>query len=1067
MIDNHIDVDVMELAERINDAARQSRSEEDVKMRTEYILRERVFSKLKIPWASYEYTFVSGQRPDALYGHVVIEYEKPKVLQTKTGFTHAIRQARDYIIEQAKTEESYPRYFGTVLDGLKIGFLRFRGRDKQWIVQGPYDINAATILRLVEAIRGLVRKPLDVGLLLADFGPESLLAAKVVRTLYYKVANWRSPRTDMLFTDWKKVFSQVCSYSPEKLAGLEQRYDLSGNIDPEKVLFAVHTYYALIMKLLAAEVAVLLGQPFLQSYIRKLEDAYLASADTLKVELNELEEGGIFLSMGVRNFLEADYFSWYLNEWDDEIAKATMEVVKTLSNYEVGTAELEPERIKDLFKRLYQGLVSEEIRHRLGEYYTPDWLAELVLDEVKYKGDPDRRLLDPACGSGTFLVLAIKRAKEFSEENFCDRGDLVEKVTKNIVGFDLNPLAVMASRANYLIALGEYVRERKIKEFEIPVYLADSILIEKEASIFGHNFVLHKAVGDFRVPVSIVEQGSFGSCLGILESCVKNRYTTQEFESRLKAEMPEVQAADAYTLTQLFEFLVKLEKEERNRIWIRLLKNSFAPLFEERFDYVVGNPPWIRWDELPQDYRERTRTVWEAYKLLSKSRGPGLGRVKKDLAMLFVTVPVSKYLSQSGTFGMLLPFTIFKTQAGAGFRKFLTTNTRVLKIDDVVELNPFEVAVNRTCLAVLTPGTTKFPIQATSWTKVKGKRIQSDATLEEVKARTNRARMVMRPIQGDQNPQSSWMLVRPKVSKAAEAILGVSSARYDAHEGVNTALNGVYWVEVLSKEPNGLMVQNLSTIGRKKVKAVTKVVDPEFVYPMARGRDVKKWAAFPSCHIIIPTDENGTQLDTSRMRVKYAMTYEFFEEFFQDLVTRGGEPYKSKLEPYRRTEAKLEQSKAPPFYWIFNVSPSLAPYKVAWKEIAGKISGKGEFSVAVIPPFEDRWLGIKPIICDHKLMIIPLYDEKEAYYVAAILNSSIVRAAVKGYTIETTMDTHITKHIRVPGFDGENPLHLQLAELSESAHELARKNEVSKLAKVERQLDKLVARVYADTEAQH
>jgi hypothetical protein len=368
---------------------------------------------------------------------------------------------------------------------------------------------------------------------------------------------------------------------------------------------------------------------------------------------------------------------------------------------------------------------------------------------------------------------------------------------------------------------------------------------------------------------------------------------------------------------------------------------------------------------------------------------------------------------------------------------------------------------------VLTPGTTKFPIQATSWTKVKGKRIQSDATLEEVKARTNRARMVMRPIQGDQNPQSSWMLVRPKVSKAAEAILGVSSARYDAHEGVNTALNGVYWVEVLSKEPNGLMVQNLSTIGRKKVKAVTKVVDPEFVYPMARGRDVKKWAAFPSCHIIIPTDENGTQLDTSRMRVKYAMTYEFFEEFFQDLVTRGGEPYKSKLEPYRRTEAKLEQSKAPPFYWIFNVSPSLAPYKVAWKEIAGKISGKGEFSVAVIPPFEDRWLGIKPIICDHKLMIIPLYDEKEAYYVAAILNSSIVRAAVKGYTIETTMDTHITKHIRVPGFDGENPLHLQLAELSESAHELARKNEVSKLAKVERQLDKLVARVYADTEAQH
>jgi hypothetical protein len=70
-------------------------------------------------------------------------------------------------------------------------------------------------------------------------------------------------------------------------------------------------------------------------------------------------------------------------------------------------------------------------------------------------------------------------------------------------------------------------------------------------------------------------------------------------------------------------------------------------------------------------------------------------------------------------------------------------------------------------------------------------------------------------------------------------------------------------------------------------------------------------------------------------------------------------------------------------------------------------------------------------------MIIPFYDEKEAYYVAAILNSSTVRAAVKGYTIETMMDTHITRHIRVPDFDTQNPLYLQLAELSENAHELA------------------------------
>ena len=57
-----------------------------------------------------------------------------------------------------------------------------------------------------------------------------------------------------------------------------------------------------------------------------------------------------------------------------------------------------------MLKMLYHGLMPREIRHNLGEYYTPDWLAEHVLNELGYAGQIDKRLLDPACGSGTFLV---------------------------------------------------------------------------------------------------------------------------------------------------------------------------------------------------------------------------------------------------------------------------------------------------------------------------------------------------------------------------------------------------------------------------------------------------------------------------------------------------------------------------------------------------------------------------------------------------------------------------------------------------------------------------------------
>ena len=62
---------------------------------------------------------------------------------------------------------------------------------------------------------------------------------------------------------------------------------------------------------------------------------------------------------------------------------------------------------EDLLKQLYQDLVDPETRHELGEFYTPDWLAELTLEEIGYQ--PGQSLMDPSCGAGTFLFLAIRR----------------------------------------------------------------------------------------------------------------------------------------------------------------------------------------------------------------------------------------------------------------------------------------------------------------------------------------------------------------------------------------------------------------------------------------------------------------------------------------------------------------------------------------------------------------------------------------------------------------------------------------------------------------------------------
>jgi len=376
-------------------------------------------------------------------------------------FEKAKEQIKDYIKEEADNKpENYGKFFGVILDGYNISFVRFRRN--QWVATEPTELSEESVYRLLEAIISLKRKAIDTDSLLTDFGPESGTSEKVISVFYEALVNSKSSRTEMLFRDWKRVFSQVCAYSPAKLEGLVEHYGLAKGkkVDVEKLMFAVHTYYTLVMKLLTSEV-ISFFNPFFGSPLQRIENAYYRSKEDLRAELLDLEEGGIIAKIGIRNFLEADYFAWYLDEWNEEVEDGVIEIVRMLSDYDPATVELDPDRVKDLFKRLYQNLVPKRVRHDLGEYFTPDWVAELVLKEADYDGNLDKRVLDPACGSGTFLVLAIKEMRNYAEEHFVtDKSELLRKIVGNVVGIDLNPLAVLAARANYVIALGDLIRYR-------------------------------------------------------------------------------------------------------------------------------------------------------------------------------------------------------------------------------------------------------------------------------------------------------------------------------------------------------------------------------------------------------------------------------------------------------------------------------------------------------------------------------------------------------------------------------------------------------------------------------
>ena len=168
--------------------------------------------------------------------------------------------------------------------------------------------------------------------------------------------------------------------------------------------------------------------------------------EALRRELEKLESGGIFSTLGLKNLLEGDFFSWYLDIWTGKVAAAVRGVIRALADFEPATPVLEPDWTRDLLQKLYELLVPRILRHGLGEYYTPDWLAGYLIDKAGYRGGLEERFLDPSCGSGTFLVHAIHKASRHAEKmNGPAAAETGQAILNNIMGFE------KSTQPNYVI----------------------------------------------------------------------------------------------------------------------------------------------------------------------------------------------------------------------------------------------------------------------------------------------------------------------------------------------------------------------------------------------------------------------------------------------------------------------------------------------------------------------------------------------------------------------------------------------------------------------------------------
>ena len=104
----------------------------------------------------------------------------------------------------------------------------------------------------------------------------------------------------------------------------------------------------------------------------------------------------------------------------------------------------------------YEASLSLQERRKRGHFSTPPLLVERILDACGYTPDNDLRslrILDPACGSGNFLVAAARRLVSYASNNSLSRQECAALVQGNVWGFDPDPVSCFLAEMQLSAAL--------------------------------------------------------------------------------------------------------------------------------------------------------------------------------------------------------------------------------------------------------------------------------------------------------------------------------------------------------------------------------------------------------------------------------------------------------------------------------------------------------------------------------------------------------------------------------------------------------------------------------------
>ena len=376
---------------------------------------------------------------------------------------------------------------------------------------------------------------------------------------------------------------------------------------------------------------------------------------------------------GLKGVIESDLF-----QWPDEVGQT--EYVRAIARK---VAQFDwSHRAEELAAILYQNTITPEERRRMGEYYTPRWLAQAIVDEMVT--DPVNSVtMDPSCGSGTFIECLTQNTIAACRRAGLSPAATLEKLQSNIIGIDLHPVAVQLAKATYVLNCHEIITEARNdraaqspieSEIAPPIYLGDSLQLRYDRNtLTGQGYITlltnEQPAGEtapiqFQIPMSLArDTDHFDRLMLDLATAIDREQDTD----RVLSQHQVAEGSELDTMRETAAQMRKLHASDRNHIWAYYLRNMVRPavIAEHPVDAIVGNPPWLTYSRSADIVREELVNLCQnAYGIWAGGRlAP-----HQDVSTLFFARVADLYLKDGGHIAMVLPHSALRSGQHAKWR---------------------------------------------------------------------------------------------------------------------------------------------------------------------------------------------------------------------------------------------------------------------------------------------------------------------------------------------------------------------------------------------------------------